>query len=482
MTFAGKDASEEFNMIHPGDVIQKYAPTAILGPLGEGGGAVEEDSDEDDDEDDDEDESEDDGGAGGYTLDDVAKHTTNTDCWVVVNGQVLNVTDFLKDHPGGELAIMTFAGKDASEEFNMIHPGDVIQKYAPNAILGPLATAKAPKAAKVKKVRGAKPAKSGGLSAPLLDKGGDQVPNDHYWGSWREVALNENPGVLIVNFGAWCRALGYMVSAFVVEIVKTVFSAKNFQFTNDRTGLTRSAIFLTFFMVIHAIGNLHLFGGPDDFNGYGYFYVRLYWTGLGLNANIVEEYLALCFILHAAVALRRVWGVRQSYSALKGKFKLASTGMFLLVFLSIHMLQFRFAATDTFFVRPPRYMIAWSTIYKLQLFWTPDETVKPVAVRDIYKLEFDLFKGSVAWSVFYIISTSMFFLHGYFGWQQLSKLPAFGIPKGHVGRVQNLGTLIFLFVALCYFSFPIYCILATPKVGDVPQHAGKLLDPTLLTA
>ena len=24
--------------------------------------------------------------------------------------------------------------------------------------------------------------------------------------------------------------------------------------------------------------------GPDDFNGYGYFYVRLYWTGFGFQA------------------------------------------------------------------------------------------------------------------------------------------------------------------------------------------------------
>lgn len=45
-------------------------------------------------------------------------------------------------------------------------------------------------------------------------------------------------------------------------------------------------------MVIHAVGNLHVFAGPDDFNGYGYFYVRLYWTGFGLPANIVEEYIS----------------------------------------------------------------------------------------------------------------------------------------------------------------------------------------------
>merc|ERR1719248_565069 len=78
------------------------------------------------------------GGGGGYTLAEVAKHNTAQDCWVVVNDQVLNVTNFLKDHPGGELAIVTFAGKDASEEFNMIHPPDVIPKYAPDAVIGVL--------------------------------------------------------------------------------------------------------------------------------------------------------------------------------------------------------------------------------------------------------------------------------------------------------------------------------------------------------
>merc|ERR1719433_2678542 len=76
------------------------------------------------------------GGGGGYTMEEVAKHTSKSDCWVVVSGQVLNVTNFLGEHPGGELAILTFAGKDATEEFNMIHPPDVIPKYAPDAVIG----------------------------------------------------------------------------------------------------------------------------------------------------------------------------------------------------------------------------------------------------------------------------------------------------------------------------------------------------------
>merc|ERR1712226_1748528 len=80
------------------------------------------------------------GGGGGYTLEEVAMHTSKSDCWVVVAGQVLNVTNFLSEHPGGELAILTFAGKDATEEFNMIHPPDVIGKYAPDSVIGEIGT------------------------------------------------------------------------------------------------------------------------------------------------------------------------------------------------------------------------------------------------------------------------------------------------------------------------------------------------------
>merc|ERR1712012_922785 len=77
-------------------------------------------------------------GGGGLTMAEVQKHTTKTDCWVVLHERVLNVTNFLSQHPGGELAILTFAGKDASAEFDMIHPPDVIEKYAPDAIIGKL--------------------------------------------------------------------------------------------------------------------------------------------------------------------------------------------------------------------------------------------------------------------------------------------------------------------------------------------------------
>ena len=46
------------------------------------------------------------------------------------------VSNFLSQHPGGESAILTVAGKDAFSEFDMIHLLDVIENYAPDAVIG----------------------------------------------------------------------------------------------------------------------------------------------------------------------------------------------------------------------------------------------------------------------------------------------------------------------------------------------------------
>ncbi|KAG0702971.1 Flavocytochrome c [Suillus ampliporus] len=71
-----------------------------------------------------------------FTVADVAKHNKKDDIWVIVDGQVLDVTSFLPDHPGGEKAIILYAGRDATEEFNMLHDPKVIPRYAPDSVIG----------------------------------------------------------------------------------------------------------------------------------------------------------------------------------------------------------------------------------------------------------------------------------------------------------------------------------------------------------
>ncbi|CAL1708060.1 unnamed protein product [Somion occarium] len=77
-------------------------------------------------------------GGNAFSVEEVAKHNKKDDCWVIVDGQVLDVTNFLPDHPGGEKAILLYAGRDATEEFNMLHDPKVIPRYAPDAIIGSL--------------------------------------------------------------------------------------------------------------------------------------------------------------------------------------------------------------------------------------------------------------------------------------------------------------------------------------------------------
>ncbi|KAL7267500.1 Osmotic growth protein [Rhizina undulata] len=71
-----------------------------------------------------------------FTLEEVAKHNKKDDVWVVVKGVVMDVTNFLEDHPGGVQAVLNFAGRDATEEFEMLHDDEVIPKYAPATVIG----------------------------------------------------------------------------------------------------------------------------------------------------------------------------------------------------------------------------------------------------------------------------------------------------------------------------------------------------------
>ncbi|XWS24146.1 hypothetical protein CRYUN_Cryun28dG0075500 [Craigia yunnanensis] len=55
-----------------------------------------------------------------FTLSQVAQHKSKKDCWLVIDGRVLNVTKFLEEHPGGEEVLLESAGKDATKEFKDI--------------------------------------------------------------------------------------------------------------------------------------------------------------------------------------------------------------------------------------------------------------------------------------------------------------------------------------------------------------------------
>jgi len=78
------------------------------------------------------------GGTASYTAEEVAAHNKADDCWVVLDGKIYDVTDFLNDHPGGKGAIMLYAGKDATKEFLMLHKPSIITRYGAKMLVGDL--------------------------------------------------------------------------------------------------------------------------------------------------------------------------------------------------------------------------------------------------------------------------------------------------------------------------------------------------------
>lgn len=49
-----------------------------------------------------------------YDMAEVARHTTSGDCWLVIRGNIYDVTAFSKKHPGGQSPILNECGKDAT--------------------------------------------------------------------------------------------------------------------------------------------------------------------------------------------------------------------------------------------------------------------------------------------------------------------------------------------------------------------------------
>ncbi|KAJ1731664.1 Cytochrome b5 [Coemansia sp. RSA 1939] len=67
-----------------------------------------------------------------FNAEEISKHYTRDDIWIVVHGKVYDVTKFLDEHPGGEEVILEHAGIDATEAFEDIgHSDDARELLAP---------------------------------------------------------------------------------------------------------------------------------------------------------------------------------------------------------------------------------------------------------------------------------------------------------------------------------------------------------------
>ncbi len=73
------------------------------------------------------------------SLQEVAAHNSKSDCWIVIDTDVLNITSFVDKHPGGEV-ILQGCGKDATEMFTGVreHMKPLVKMLYQKMIIGKL--------------------------------------------------------------------------------------------------------------------------------------------------------------------------------------------------------------------------------------------------------------------------------------------------------------------------------------------------------
>merc|ERR1712066_95136 len=101
---------------------------------------------------------------------------------------------------------------------------------------------------------------------------------------------------------------------------------------------------------------------------------------------------------------------------------LAISGVALLTFMTIHLFQFRFGETQPYKICPPPYLVNVKGLLTLSLFWVGYEGCSSVNVRDIYRLEFEIFKS--------------------LGWQKVVPAPSLDIPKRYHSKATHVGYIL----------------------------------------
>lgn len=76
-----------------------------------------------------------------YTPADVAAHSTATDCWVIINNNVYNLTSFIPSHSGGSNVILGVCGKDGTAIFNSGPHSSTTINAISSLLLGTIKTA-----------------------------------------------------------------------------------------------------------------------------------------------------------------------------------------------------------------------------------------------------------------------------------------------------------------------------------------------------
>ncbi|PWN42963.1 cytochrome b5 [Ceraceosorus guamensis] len=66
----------------------------------------------------------------------LAEHASHKNLWIVISGQVYDVSKFMDEHPGGDEVLLCEAEKDATEAFEDVGHSDDARALLPPMLVG----------------------------------------------------------------------------------------------------------------------------------------------------------------------------------------------------------------------------------------------------------------------------------------------------------------------------------------------------------
>lgn len=70
------------------------------------------------------------------SLQEIARHNTTSNCWLIINGNVYNVTGYLIQHPGGVSAVKPYCGGDGTAAFEGLPHSTNAHQLLANFLVG----------------------------------------------------------------------------------------------------------------------------------------------------------------------------------------------------------------------------------------------------------------------------------------------------------------------------------------------------------
>jgi succinate dehydrogenase / fumarate reductase cytochrome b subunit len=236
-----------------------------------------------------------------------------------------------------------------------------------------------------------------------------------------------------------------------------------------------TGLVLVGFVTGHLVGNLHLFGSPDEINGYAHFL-----QGLGPVLWLIRGFLLLCVVLHiwAGVVLtlennkaRPVdYGFKHTIQATLASRAMRVSGIVVLAFLLYHLAHFTVGANSGFFqgqsfkTRIPEYVMKHDFHFVGLLLVRAD-----TPVHDVHTMIVRGFQSPIV-SGFYILAVGLLAFHLWHGVE--SMFQTLGLKTSRWGCMLRLIARAFCVVYfLGNLTIPTAILAGCVGEGGMKCHA-----------